>query len=333
MTKQITIKKNNSQNERYAMKFLPFLLLLATILCHPLASTPVQASSMETTKGIKEIKDSLYQGLGSLVNSLAEDTDSQQVLTIYISGIDTRSDKLEKKSRSDVNIIAVINRNTKKVLLVSTPRDYFVPLSISNGAPDKLTHAGIYGVDVSVDTLEMLYDLDIDYYFRVNFNSLTKIVDALGGITVHSDCDFTPDHAPEYHFYEGDNELDGKAALAFARERYAFRDGDRQRGKNQMYVMEGVMKKLASLDSNISISDLLQSLSDAYDTDMPYTTMIGLIAAEYTHLGEYTIENFSVTGSDGNAKPYSMSSNAYVMYPDENSVNEAKEKIQEIKAQ
>ena len=93
-------------------------------------------------------------------------------------------------SRSDVNIVATINTETKQILLVSTPRDYFVPLSISNGAKDKLTHAGIYGIDVCMDTLGMLYDEDIHYYFRVNFGGFTKIIDALGCIDVDSDYEF-----------------------------------------------------------------------------------------------------------------------------------------------
>ncbi len=107
------------------------------------------------------------------------------------------------------------------MLLVSTPRDYFVPLSISGGIPDKLTHAGIYGVDVSMDTLGMLYDVNVDYYFRVNFGGFVDIINALGGITVHSDYEFVSSEGG-YYFSQGENYVDGDQSLAFARERQAF---------------------------------------------------------------------------------------------------------------
>ena len=132
-----------------------------------------------------------------------------KIYTIYISGIDTRGE-MTASSRSDVNIVATINTETKQILLVSTPRDYFVPLSISNGAKDKLTHAGIYGIDVCMDTLGMLYDEDIHYYFRVNFGGFTKIIDALGGIDVDSDYEFDSRNILGWHYNKGVNHLDGE---------------------------------------------------------------------------------------------------------------------------
>ena len=141
-----------------------------------------------------------------------------KVYTIYLSGIDTRGE-MTAKSRSDVNIIATVNTDTHEILLVSTPRDYFVPLSISGGAPDKLTHAGIYGIDVCMDTLGMLYDIDINYYFRINFGGFVKVIDALGGITVNSDYDFDSKNILGYHFNKGENYVNGEQALIFARER------------------------------------------------------------------------------------------------------------------
>lgn len=142
-----------------------------------------------------------------------------EVYTVYISGIDNRGG-LVAKSRSDVNIIAVANTKTRQLLLVSTPRDYFVPLSISGGVPDKLTHAGIYGISVSMDTLSMLYGIDINNYFRINFGGFVNIIDALGGITVESDYDFS---TSGFHYNQGSNYVNGEQALAFARERYAFK--------------------------------------------------------------------------------------------------------------
>ena len=141
-----------------------------------------------------------------------------EIYTVYVSGIDNRGG-LVAKSRSDVNIIAVANTKTRQLLLVSTPRDYFVPLSISGGVPDKLTHAGIYGISVSMDTLGMLYGIDINNYFRINFGGFVNIIDALGGITVQSDYDFS---TSGFHYNKGSNYVNGEQALAFARERYAF---------------------------------------------------------------------------------------------------------------
>ena len=161
-----------------------------------------------------------------LTSTTVQDLNDNPVLNIYISGSDTRESTLPSRSRSDVNILASINTQTHQVLLISTPRDYYVPLSISNGVPDKLTHAGIYGVQVSMDTLSMLYEVPIDYYFRVNFNGFVDIIDALGGIDVYSDYTFDSGNVSGYHFNEGWNSVNGEEALAFCRERYAFASGD-----------------------------------------------------------------------------------------------------------
>ena len=192
-----------------------------------------------------------------------------KIYTIYISGIDTRGE-MTASSRSDVNILATINTETKQVLLVSTPRDYFVPLSISNGAKDKLTHAGIYGIDVCMDTLGMLYDEDIHYYFRVNFGGFTKIIDALGGIDVDSDYEFDSRNILGWHYNKGVNHLDGESALVFARERYAFSEGDRQRGKNQMAVIKAVIAKAMSPDILKNYSSVIEGLDGCFGTNITY---------------------------------------------------------------
>ena len=167
---------------------------------------------------------------------------NENIFTVYISGIDCFG-SIRRRSRSDVNILATVNIETGQILLVSTPRDYFVPLSISNGIPDKLTHAGIYGINVSLDTLSMLYDIDIDYYFRVNFDGFKDIINALGGVTVNSQYTFS---TGGYTYQKGENFLNGEQALSFARERYTLSGGDRQRGKNQMAVIKGLIKKMTS---------------------------------------------------------------------------------------
>ena len=253
-----------------------------------------------------------------------------KVYAIYLSGIDTRGE-MTAKSRSDVNIIATVNTDTHEILLVSTPRDYFVPLSISGGAPDKLTHAGIYGIDVCMDTLGMLYDIDINYYFRINFGGFVKVIDALGGITVNSDYDFDSKNILGYHFNKGENYLNGEQALIFARERYAFQEGDRQRGKNQMEVIRGVVKKALSPEILTSYSSILSSLDGCFGTNITYEEIAQILQQQLTNGGDWTIVSYSVNGTGATEKPYSMSQKAYVMVPDYNTVDKAKSLMEKVR--
>ena len=253
-----------------------------------------------------------------------------KVYTIYLSGIDTRGE-MTAKSRSDVNIIATVNTDTHEILLVSTPRDYYVPLSISNGAPDKLTHAGIYGIDVCMDTLGMLYDIDINYYFRINFGGFVKVIDALGGITVDSDYDFDSKNILGYHFNKGENYVNGEQALIFARERYAFQEGDRQRGKNQMAVIRGVVKKALSPEILTSYSSILSSLDGCFGTNITYEEIAQILQQQLSNGGDWTIVSYSVDGTGATEKPYSMSQKAYVMVPDYNTVDKAKSLMEKVR--
>lgn len=258
-----------------------------------------------------------------------ESANKDRVFTMYISGIDSRSG-LIAKSRSDVNIIATVNVDTRQVLLISTPRDYYVPLSISNGVPDKLTHAGIYGIDVSMSTLEMLYDTEIDYYFRVNFSGFEKIIDALGGITVESPKAFTA-LGGVYSFKEGENKVDGAKALAFARERYAFADGDRQRGKNQMAVIKAVINKAMSPAILSGYTGIMESVSGSFETSMPYDKIAELVRDQLDKGGSWNIVSYSVDGTGDSQKPYSLSTKAYVMIPNQETVDTAIAKINQVK--
>ncbi len=250
-----------------------------------------------------------------------------EIYTVYISGIDNRGG-LVAKSRSDVNIIAVANTKTRQLLLVSTPRDYFVPLSISGGVPDKLTHAGIYGISVSMDTLGMLYGIDINNYFRINFGGFVNIIDALGGITVESDYDFS---TSGFHYNKGSNYVNGEQALAFARERYAFPEGDRQRGKNQMAVIQGVINKALSPELLTNYSSILSSLQGSFETNISYEEIARLLQQQLTEGGAWNIVSYSANGTGDKQIPYSMSQPAYVMVPDYNTVDTAKEMIQQVK--
>lgn len=276
-----------------------------------------------------ERKDPVSSGsAASGDSSIAESKkEAGKIYTIFISGIDTRGG-MTAKSRSDVNIIATVNTETRQVLLVSTPRDFFVPLSISNGVPDKLTHAGIYGVTVCMDTLGMLYDIDINYYFRLNFGGFVNIIDALGGITVQSDYDFD---TSGFHFNKGANQVNGEQALAFARERYAFAEGDRQRGRDQMHVIEGVIDKALSSELIKNYSSILKGVEGSFETNIPYEELALVLQRQLTQGGSWNVVSYSANGTGDTQKPYSMSQKAYVMVPDYTTVDKAKSLMEAVR--
>ena len=170
--------------------------------------------------------------LEDVIETIAKEVSvTKEPFNIFISGIDSYG-KISSVARSDVNMIVCVNPKTRQILLVNTPRDYYVKLHGTSGYRDKLTHAGVYGIDMSVKTMEDLFDIDVNYYVRVNFTSLIDIIDAIGGVNVYSKYDFTS-RIGSYHFKQGYNQMNGKQALGFARERYSFSEGDRMRGQNQ----------------------------------------------------------------------------------------------------
>lgn len=244
---------------------------------------------------------------------------------VLISGIDT-SGSISTTSRSDVNIIATINPTTHQVLLTTTPRDYFVPLPNSGGVRDKLTHAGIYGVDVSVGALEDLYNIDIDYYARVNFTTLISLVDALGGISAYSEYSFS---SGGYSFQQGYNDMDGEKALVFSRERYAFNaaGGDMQRGRNQMEVIKGIINKAVSPAIITNYGSVMDSIEGSFETNMHNDKISNLIKMQIDKNPSWNIVSSNVVGHGESRHTFSQSQKSSVLIPNEESVQEAKEKI------
>jgi LCP family protein required for cell wall assembly len=246
---------------------------------------------------------------------------------VYISGIDTYG-PIRRTSRSDVNIIATVNPKTKRILLTTTPRDFYVPFPITGGVRDKLTHAGVYGIDVSIGTLEDLYDIEIDYYVRVNFDSLIKMVDALGGINVDSEYAFK---SGGYSFKKGINQLNGAQALAFSRERYAFASGDNQRGKNQMAVIKGMIEKAMSPAIITNYSKIMDGLSESFETNMSPNDITSLIKMQINDMSPWEVKTNNVTGKGAMKTTYTYKKkHLYVAIPDEPSVEEAKNMIKQI---
>ena len=253
---------------------------------------------------------------------------TKEPFVLYLSGVDNRGE-LTEKARSDVNILAVVNPTTKRVALINTPRDYYVDLA-GTDSKDKLTHAGLYGVETSMATLGNLYGIQVDHYIRIDFSGFISIIDAVGGVDVYSDQAFTSVGSPGYYdpttFAEGWNHLDGKSALAFARERHAFASGDIQRGINQMKVIDAMANKLKSPTVLMSFSKLMDAVSDCFVTSLSQEQISALVRMQLGDLASWDIESCSVTGSSGKSSQcYSAKGQSlYVMKPDENSVNEAK---------
>ncbi len=252
---------------------------------------------------------------------------NENIFTVYISGIDCRG-KVSRRSRSDVNVIATVNMETGHILLVNTPRDYYVPLSTTNGIPDKLTHAGIYGINVSKDTLSMLYGIEIDYYFRLNFDGFEDIVDALGGITVNSAITF---ESHDIQFIKGENTLNGEEALIFARTRKAFAEGVRRRGKNHMEVIKGVINKITSPAILLNYTEILKSVEGTFETNMPAEKIAQIIQNQISNGTQWNVATYSVDGTGSTQKPYSLSFKAYVMIPDQATVDTAKELMLKVR--
>ena len=243
---------------------------------------------------------------------------------VYISGIDVFGD-VETQSRSDVNLLMAVNRNTGKVQLVNTPRDYYVELPISEGQRDKLTHAGIYGVDVSKGAMEMLYDVPVDYYARLNFSSFETIIDALGGIDVYSEYDFA---AQGYGFTQGMNYLNGAQALAFVRERKSFAEGDIQRGKDQMEMLKAMIERLGTFEGINGFAEVYDEVASVVETNMTKEMLIELASEQILQGKTWDVETYYVTGTDGNEVTYSIpGASAYVMIPNEEEVAEGREKL------
>ena len=276
--------------------------------------------------------------LGSMTSGLLTGAEAAKItkepFVVYLSGVDTRGE-LTENARSDVNILAVVNPSTKRVALINTPRDYYVDLA-GTSSKDKLTHAGLYGVETSMATLGNLYGINVDHYIRINFTGFINIIDALGGVDVYSDQAFTSVGSPGYYdpttFVEGWNHLDGKAALAFARERHAFASGDIQRGINQMKVIDAMLNKIKSPALLMGFSKILDAAADCFVTSLSQDQISALVRMQLSDFASWDIESYTVTGSSGTStKCYSAKGQKlYVMLPDDSSLAKAKEMIASV---
>ena len=252
---------------------------------------------------------------------------TKRCFNVYLSGIDTGGD-VTNKSQSDVNIILSINPMKNQIVGVSTPSDYYLPLSISGNEKDKLCYAGNYGIDVSMNTLALWYGIDIDYYVRMNFTGFKDIIDEIGGIDVESDYAF---ETHGYKFKKGMNkDLNGSQALWFARERESFKKGDVSRSNNQMKVIEAVIEKGSTRSILNDYKDILKNISESFQTNMSISTMKQLVKMQVSKGGKWDIKLYSVSGNSGVERTYSIPSmKQHVLIPKMHTVKKAKRYFKE----
>lgn len=254
---------------------------------------------------------------------------TEKPFNVYISGMDTTGDINKEKARSDVNMIATVNPKTHHVLLTSIPRDYRVTLQ--NGATDKLTHTGMMGIKETIADVEALTGLEINYYVKVNYSTLKDLVNSIGGIDVVSEHEFTS-YIGRFHFVQGKNHMDGAQALAFARERQAFRDGDVQRVKNQQLVMDAIVRKMThSRTLMTKYNKILNYIAPTMEMNFTDDEVKGLVKFQLKENPNWTFESSTITGFDSSERVFSGGSTpVYVMAPDKESVKAAAERVKAV---
>lgn len=251
---------------------------------------------------------------------------TKDVFSVMITGIDVFGE-ISNNARSDVNILAVINPKTKKILLISIPRDYYLPMTCQNDALDKLTHTGIYGVDCTMDTVGRTFDIDIDFYARVNFTSLVTIVDAIGGVDVYNEYYF---NVGDQEFFEGHNILSGEEALTFVRDRNNQVDGDSGRGRHQVQVLTSIINKVLSPALITNFNSLLNAVEGSFQTNMSESDINALVRMQLKDMSDWEIIQDQVAGENANDYSFAMGRNQYVMYPDEESVERVRKVIESM---
>ncbi|MDD6096193.1 MAG: LCP family protein [Firmicutes bacterium] len=253
---------------------------------------------------------------------------SEEPFNVLITGIDT-SGTIDTEGRSDVNMVASVNPVTGKILLTSIPRDYYVRMPDHDYAGDKLTHTGFYGTNTTILAVEDLLGININYYVKVNFSTVKEFINAIGGIDVYSEYEFNPVKRSWWTVKKGWNHMNGKEALAFARERKAFPTGDNQRIKNQQAVMEALIKKATSGTTMLfRYNKILNSLEDYFEMNFSSSEIRAIIKLQITKSISWDIQKNTLTGHDASEATYSTGSQrVYVMSQDEDSINDAKDKI------
>lgn len=256
---------------------------------------------------------------------------TKESFNIYISGAD-KYGSVTNRSRSDVNIVITVNPTTNEVLITTIPRDFYVQLYGTTGYKDKLTHAGTYGINKSVKTIEDLLNIKIDYYLKVNFTFFIEMVDLLDGIEIYSDIAFKSHTINSCSYTTGINKVDGWCALGFARERYAYKTGDRHRGENQTHIIEQIIKKVSTNKRYLlKYNEIIKALDGKFATNASSEDIYKMIKHQLSDMPSWKVTSNSLNGSDAREYTYSYKSRKlYVMIPNEKSVNDATAKINSV---
>lgn len=277
-----------------------------------------------------------------------ENTDKANAVTditskpfnVLISGSDTRGG-FDENGRSDVIMVATVNPKTSTILLTSVPRDFYVTTACDaadgcmQGALDKITHTGIHGTNTTKRTVEQLLGIEINYTFKVGFDAVTELVDAVGGVDVTVAPGYGVDSltcTPRYGVHEGVNHLNGELALSFARERYAYTEGDRQRAKNQQLVLMGIVDKITSPAIVQNYSSIMDAMSNTFSTTMSSSEISDLIKYQINNNPKWKMEQYMVDGTGDTLMCAELGDAAYVMVPDQSTVKMAKDKINAVLA-
>ena len=250
--------------------------------------------------------------------------DVKEPFILYISGSDSRTG-IKTTARSDVNILAVINPLEYKILLVSIPRDYYVQLHGTTGLKDKLTHAGIFGIDMSINTIEDLLDINIDHYLKVSFDTVISAVDIIDGIDIYSDLAFNS--GSNCQFIKGVQHVNGACALAFSRTRKVYAGGDRHRGENQEQVITKILEKVNNKKYLTKYSEILKILEDSFETSLSYNEITSFVKMQMKTMQSWSVETYNLDGANGFEKTYTAGAYRYVMIPYEDMLKTAKQKI------
>lgn len=313
--------------EKYDNQEIMYLALLdhqtQAILIDDIYFAVMQEMIIDFDNKIEVLK--VFEEPVSIVVDNNDVSDKTSPFILYLSGIDTYG-SIETTSRSDVNIIFVINPKTYKVLLLSIPRDYYVKIPDTNGYRDKLTHTGIYGINTSISTIENLLDIKINYYMRVNFNTVIELIDSVGGVDIYSELDFRTSNDRNCNIKEGINHVNGKCALAFSRERFIYEDGDRHRGRNQQEVIKGLISAITNKEELLNnYLNILDNLSGNFQTNYNLDNLGYYVQNQIINKASWEVETISLNGFDSFNYTYSCPyQKLYVMEPDENTINNAK---------
>ena len=240
--------------------------------------------------------------------------------------------KIDEQGRSDANMILTVNPSTSQVLMTSIPRDYQIYMPDKDFAMDKLTHTGFYSVDTTIAAEENLLDTEINYYIKINFSTVKAFIYAIGGIDVYSEYEFSPVKMPDWTVKKGWNHMNGKQALAFARERKAFIDGDNQRIKNQQAVFEAIIKKATSSKTMVlSYNRLLTNLKDNFRMSISSGELRSLIKLQLARDPDWKIFKNTLGGGNDLLPTYTTgNAAAYVMTQDEESIENARKLINAV---